>query len=336
MIMWRALVGSACSLLAVLVTAQPGGPSFCFVLAEDQELSVPLARPVSITYIARERLAYVGINATYAGPLQKLRLEGGPLFTHGNEGWMKYSPPEQICTEAHLLIAGGKDTMRIDLPEDPIVLVQRALTRWDRDTPEVIRFKHGRYVLTDLIEDAWAMSAAKVLADRLIAEEDATYRKQLADQEAYYSTHPTPPPTVKHNPPPQMTPEGIEREIAARPGLDRVDLEGTNADTVRVRITGSVMLDGGCASSMPLFALELLTDTGWVERMPMHDWQLDCGMATADWIDRQVTIPLAWWMYNFRNGGDGLLAPGTCRLRFRGANMKDMRTATFIVRPPDR
>lgn len=67
---------------------------------------------------------------------------------------MEYSPPEQICTEAHLLIVGGQDTMRIDLPEDPINLVQHALTRWDRNTPEVIRIKQGRYVLKDLIKDA--------------------------------------------------------------------------------------------------------------------------------------------------------------------------------------
>jgi hypothetical protein len=236
-----------------------------------------------------------------------------------------------------MLVMSGQDTMRIDLPNDPIALMQRALERWDRDTPEVIRFKRGRYVLTDLIEAAWATNAAKLLAHRLIAEEEAAYRKSLRDLEEHYrNTPPSTPPPAPYVPPPPMTQEQWEAEVAKRPGLEQVDIEHVNADTVRVRITGTVMLDGGCASSMPLVAVELLTDTGWVERLPMHDWQLDCGMGWVDWTDRQVTIPLAWWAYNFRNGGDGILAPGNYRLRFRGANMKDMRTASFEVRPPDR
>ena len=133
-----------------------------------------------------------------------------------------------------------------------------------------------------------------------------------------------------------MTQEQLEAEIAKRPGLEKVEIERVMADTVSVRISGTVMLDGGCASSMPLVAVELLTDTSWVERLPMHDWQLDCGLPWADWTDRQVTIPLAWWVYNYRSAGDGLLAPGIYRLRFRGANMTDMRTESFEVRPADR
>lgn len=127
-----------------------------------------------------------------------------------------------------------------------------------------------------------------------------------------------------------MTQEQWEAEVAKLPGLEKVALERVAGDTVQVRITGRVMLDGGCASSMPLMAVELLTDSVWIERLPMHDEQLDCGLSSADWTDRQVTILLAWWVYNFRNGGDGLLVPGTYRLRFRGANMKDMRTAEFL------
>ena len=130
-----------------------------------------------------------------------------------------------------------------------------------------------------------------------------------------------------------MTQEQWEAEVAKLPGLEKVALERVAGDTVQVRITGRVMLDGGCASSMPLMAVELLTDSGWIERLPMHDWQLDCGLSSADWTDRQVIIPLAWWVHNFRGRGDGLLVSGTYRLRFRGANMKDMRTAAFTLDP---
>lgn len=45
------------------------------------------------------------------------------------------------------------------------------------------------------------MSAAKALADRMIAEEDAAYRKELAELEAYYRAHPPLPPVGKYEPP---------------------------------------------------------------------------------------------------------------------------------------
>lgn len=324
-------------LLAMLgAHAQPAPPSFCFTLAENDTGLKPLGRIVEVVQYYRERVAYVGFDGSWLKPEVRLPLQGGLVFTDSSESWTAYTPLEGMAA-SRVVIATGEDTMWIDLPEDTDALQRNALARWDRASPEVVRFREGRFAIEELIADQFAAKDAKTLAERLIKEDDASYQKILRDMEEHYRTAPPPvPPPAPYVPPPPMTQEQWEAEMAKLPGLELVAIERVEGDTVHVRITGRVMLDGGCASSMPLVAVELLTDSGWVERLPMHDWQFDCGLSSADWTDRPVTIPLAWWVHNFRNGGDGLLAPGTYRLRFRGANMKDMRTAPFVVRPPDR
>jgi hypothetical protein len=323
-----ALVIRSCELWA-----QPGGPGFCFVLARDQDAPGPLARQVSVVYIARERMEYVGINATYAGPLKELKLEGGALFADSTEGWLKFSPPEQICTEVYVRAVSGQDTMRIDLPTDPTALVQRALKRWDRDSPEVIRFKRGRYVLVDLIGSAWATSAANMLADRLIAEDDASYRKQLAELEVWYKEHPpAPPPPAPMPPPPLMTQERFDSIAATWGSLEKVELEqhAWHLDSiVYVRFTGTITLTGGCASAMPMFGIEQQEKGEWVERMPMQEAQMDCGMPRATWKDQRVGFDLKWWTHTQSREGRGELLPGTYRMVFKGGNLKEVRTEAF-------
>lgn len=324
-------------LLATLgAHAQPAPPSFCFTLAENDTALQPFVLTTEVFQHYRERVAYVGVDDTWLKPEVRLPLQGGPLFIDSNANWIVYAPLEGMAS-SHVMVVAGADTMRIDLPEHPDALQQSAWARWDRATPEVVRFREGRYDMEELIAEQRSATEAKTLAEQLIKEDDASYEKLIRELERHYRE--TPPPkqvAAPYVPPPPMTQEQWEAEIAKHPGLKKVEVERVHVDTVQVRISGRVMLDGGGASGAPLLAVEMLIDTGWVERLPMHDWQLDCGMPWADWTDRQVTIPVAWWVYNFRSGGDGSLAPGTYRLRFRGANMKDVRTEKFDLRPPDR
>lgn len=327
-------------LLGLLVTlgahAQPAPPSFCFILAENDTALKPFGRTADVFQYYRERVAYVGFNGSWLKPEVQLPLQGAPVFSDSSERWTEYSPLDGMAASSVMVVAGN-DTMRIDLPEHPEALQRSASARWNRNTPEVVRFREGQFTIEELIVEPLAAKDAKTLAERLIKEDDASYQKLLRELEAHYRETPLPTPTAApYVPPPPMTQQQWEAEMAKLPGLEKAAIERVEGDTVRVRITGRVMLDGGCASSMPLLAVEMLTDTSWAERLPMHDWQLDCGMPWDDWDARQVTIPLAWWVYNFRSGGDGLLAPGTHRLRFRGGNMKDMLTEAFVVRPPDR
>lgn len=317
-------------LLVCRVLAQPGGPTFCFVLAADGDVLRPLARSVHVVQHSRERVLYEGYAGSYLKPEELLPLQGGALFRDSTERWEVYGPREGMAG-SFVLITSGAETMRIDLPEEVDSLVARALRRWNRDTPEVIRFRNGHYALDALIADAWNVNAANTLAARMIAEDDAAYKKELAGLEAYYRVHPPLAPPTNREPPHTPTAEEIAGEIAARPGLKEVNVDSAADGNVWVRISGRVMLNGGCGSGMPLFGVELHTDTGWVERIPFELIQMDCGMPWDDWDDHPLMIPLAWWVGARSREGERELRPGTYRLIFVGANSEHMRSAAFTM-----
>lgn len=307
-------------------------PSFCFVLAEHPQQARPLQRRATVLQHYRERIPYVGFNDTWLGPVQELTLEGGPLFRDSTERWVVFSPVEGMA-ESYVLVIHQPDTMHIDLPEDPKPLIDRAWRRWHRDTPEVIFFRKGRYAMEELVAGPWPGAAAKNLAKRLIAEDAATYKQELADLEEYYrNQRPPVPPSAHYVPPPPMTEEQWAAFWAEQPPLKKTSVDRVSADTVWVRITGRVALNGGCASSMPLFGLETLSDTGWVERIPFELIQMDCGMPWADWEDHVVVMPMRYWVVSHSRTSDKDLAPGSYRLLFRGGNMQQMRTEAFELR----
>ena len=155
--------------------------------------------------------------------------------------------------------------------------------------------------------------------------------KQLKEQEAYYRAQPPPVPPRTTEPPHTPTNEELQHEIAQRPGLIEVNVDSVVDGNVWVRISGRVMLNGACASGMPLYGVEMRTDTSWVERIPFDPIQMDCGMPWADWTDRTVMIPLAWWVRANSREGQGELMPGNYRLVFMGANMERLPTRSFLV-----
>ncbi len=320
-------------LICTSAWAQPQPPSFCFVLAEDNDGMWPFAREVHVVQHYRERVPYVGMNGSWLKPEESLVLHGGPLFSDTTEHWQWYRPREGMA-RAYVLVAAGADTMRIELPEDPGLLTQQAQQRADRDTPEVIRFRKGAFTIEHLMVDPWAVRAAEDLSRRLKEEDQRNHERTLAEQLAWQKAHPPTPTTEPAKSPPQPTAEEIMREIAQRPGLETVSVVRVDADTVWVKITGRVMLDGGCASGMPLFGIEMHTDTGWVERHAMGDAQMTCGMPWADWRDQEVMLPpLRWWVRVNSPVDRKELLPGRYRLVLMGANMERMRTEAFELVP---
>lgn len=316
----------------VVQVAVHAQPTFCFVLAQDEGSARPLRQCETVVQHYRERVPYVGFNATWLGPALGLTLEGGPLFRDSTKQWLVHTPVGGMA-ESYVLVVHHQDTMRIDLPEDSKELIDRAWRRGERDTPEVIRFRKGRYAMQELVADRWAVAAAHALAERLIAEDDAAHKLELAQLEEHYRNQPPPvPPTPPCTPPQPMAPEDWETYWAQQPPLKDARLDHRKADTLWVRITGRVMLNGGCGSGMPLFGVEVLTDTGWVERIPFERIQMDCGMPWADWDDHVVIMPpLRWWVGTHQSEGRKGLAPGSYRLFFIGGNGRELRTEAFPV-----
>lgn len=321
-------------LLPAGLFAQPQPPSFCFVLANDHAALRPLVRTVQMAQHYRRRVGLVNMDQTWLMPEETMALQAGPLMD-GKHHWQCYHPVEHV-EESYLLIIADTDTMRIDLPDDPSVLIDRAWARGQRDTPEVIRFRKGRYAVEELVMDPWAGTAARQMADRLIAEDEAMYKKELAALEEHYRKQPPhAPPAAPYIPPPPMAEQDWADYWAQQPPLKQVSIDRVSADTVWVRLTGRVMLNGGCGSGMPLFGLEMRTDTGWVECFPFEPTQMDCGMPWADWEDHLVMLPplrtINAWVGMHVASGKAALLPGRYRLSFVGGNNERQRTVEFVL-----
>jgi hypothetical protein len=318
------LLFAAASLCA---RAQP--PDFCFVISEPGNTDDPLYRPYEVKQHYQERVFYYNSDQFWLKS-DTITLQSGDLFKEKNGGWRVFSPVTGVV-ESHVLVIAGTDTMRIDLPDDMQPLIDRAWARWDRPSPDVIPFRKGRYAAEELVAEPRSVAAANMLAKRLIAADDAAYKQQLADLEEYYRNLPPPQPAPPpYTPPPPMTEEDRAAHWAKQPPLKEVQVHRVSADTVWVRITGRVMLDGGCASRMPLFGIEMRTDTGWVERIPFDMTQMDCGKPWTDWEDHTVMLPpLRWWVGAHSPTATKELLPGTYRIVLMGGDVKEVRTRPF-------
>ena len=62
------------------------------------------------------------------------------------------------------------------------------------------------------------------------------------------------------------------------------------SDTIVVRITGHVMLDGSCGGGTPLYGFQRKEDGAWVDYLPPCNVQLCCGMPSAEWVQRTVGL----------------------------------------------
>jgi hypothetical protein len=324
-------------LLVLVVTvgstlAQPQPPDFCFVISEPGNADDPLARPYEVKQQYRERVHYYNSDRIWLKPDTAINLQSGDLFKDKNGGWRVFTPVTGVA-ESRILVIAGTDTMHFDLPDDMRPLIDRAWARWDRPSPEVIRFRKGRYAVEELVAEPRSVAAANTLAKRLIAADDEAYKQQLADLEEYYRNLSPPQPAPRPcTPPPPMTEEDRAAYWAQQPPLKRIHLDHVSADTVWVRITGRVMLDGGCASGMPLFGIEMLADTGWVERIPFDLTQMDCGMPWGDWEEQVVKLPaLRWWVSVHQPEGKKELLPGSYRLFFVGGDLKRLWTEAFSL-----
>lgn len=318
------------TVLPLLAFAQPEPPDFCFVISEPGDADKPLSRTYVVQQQFRERVLYYDSDRSWLKPDTTITLQGGPLFQATDERWQVYHPWEAQANSCVLVIA-GKDTMRVDLPEDPQVLNERAWHRYERGSPEVIRFRKGRSSMVELLNGSETQRVSEALARKLKTEHDKVYKQSLADLEEYYRKQPPPePPRTPTVPPAPMTEEDWKVFWAEQPPLKEAMVERTSADTVWLRITGRVMLDGGCASGMPLFGIEMLTDTGWKERLPRREGQMDCGMPWGDWEERVVMLPpLLWWVGANSSEPTKELKPGTYRIVLMGGNMKEVRTEEF-------
>lgn len=337
-----------CGFAAMVATAQPGAPDIDFTLVIDDR-GTPMPGIHAEDMITRHDLTRQGKEPwsveehfTNADPNMPSRngehvswIQAGTSVPGLGRRRLQFHFIDCWCTGHYMRVQRGAEHMRIDLPDPPAerwALVQHVMQRsGDLASPEVIRFRPGRFTFSELMNDPAFDELEGRIARRLKDEENAGYKKQLAALEQYYRTRVPSAPPAPSLPPRQPTPDEIAQEVASRPGLKKVSIARTRADSVWVKITGRVMLDGGCASSGPMFGIEMHTDSGWVERHAMREDQMDCGMPWADWDDHEVRFILGCWVRANSPEGRKELAPGSYRLVFMGANQEHMRSEEFFL-----
>jgi hypothetical protein len=62
------------------------------------------------------------------------------------------------------------------------------------------------------------------------------------------------------------------------------------SDTIVVRITGHVKLDGSCSGSTPLYGFQRKEGKEWTDYLPPCNVQLCCGMPDAEWVQHTVAL----------------------------------------------
>ncbi|MBL7937744.1 MAG: hypothetical protein JNL43_00175 [Flavobacteriales bacterium] len=108
-------------------------------------------------------------------------------------------------------------------------------------------------------------------------------------------------------------------------GVRKAEVISADKEQAQVRLTGNIMLDGGC-SPKPYWSLEMLSDTGWVTRVPFPGAQLLCG--AGSWVYRKEVFNLQLGAYS---PVEGPLLPGTYRFVLLGRNGRMKRTAEFTL-----
>lgn len=229
----------------------------------------------------------------------------------GRHRHLRFSILDGYCTDQYLRVIRGDDTMRVDMPNDPTARGHLQLFMVKRSgalsSPEVIRFRPGRFSFVTLAQEERMNELEMRLAGRLLRDTE----KKSGQRRSREQTH-TADPVV------------AEKQKVVR----KVELHELLGDTAVLRFWGNVMLTGACGGIMPLMAVEVVGDRGWEDHVPMPDAQMDCGPLSEEGNGHELRIPLAEWMQ--AHGRSAM--PGRYRLKFRFADGAVRWTRAFELK----
>lgn len=240
----------------------------------------------------------------------------------GGQRHLRFTVLDCWCVDQYLLVVHGGETMRVDMPNDANArrnMVQQMERRSGNvPSPEVIRFRPGRFSYVAMAQEGEQQELEQRIADRLVKDAGKAPLVRVAP------TLPMPAPSIA-TAPQEERPKGCE------PHGGSFRLVEQHVDTLVLRVTGEVMLDGGCASNTPLMAVEVnVTHDNWLQLASTMDAQMDCGRSTTEWKDHELRIPVVEWIQ--RHGREGLaVMPGRYRMGVRFADGAVRWTKTFAL-----
>ncbi len=240
----------------------------------------------------------------------------------GGQRHLRFTILDCWCIDQYLLVIKDGDTMRVDMPNDASTrghLVHHMVRRSGGvPSPEVIRFRPGRFSYVAMAQEGELHQVEQRVANRLMKD---------AGKEPLVRVVPTLPMPA---PPIARTPQQEQPQMPAPHG-GSIRLVEQRGDTLVLRVTGEVMLDGACASNTPVMAVEVnVTHDNWLQLASTTDVQMDCGLSTTVWKDRELHIPVVAWMQ--RHGREGLaVMPGRYRMGIRFADGAVRWTKAFTL-----
>ncbi|HRF80257.1 MAG TPA: hypothetical protein PL070_09225 [Flavobacteriales bacterium] len=191
-------------LLAIRVAqAQPGSPDIGFTLVINEQ-GRPMPGLHAQDPITRHDLSRAGKPSwsveehfTNQSPYEPARngehtwwmRDGTRLPGLGKER-LRFHFIDCWCTEHYIMVYNGEESMRIDLPDAPAdrwAIAQHVMARSGYSaSPEVIRFRPGRYTFEELMHDPAFDRLEQRIAKRLKDDENASYVKELKELEERY------------------------------------------------------------------------------------------------------------------------------------------------------
>ena len=240
----------------------------------------------------------------------------------GRRHHLRFNIIDCWCRDHYLLVIQAGDTMRVDMPKDASTrghLVHHMVRRSGAvPSPEVIRFRPGRFSYVAMAQEGELHEVEQRIANRLMKD---------AGKEPLVRVVPTLPMPA---PPIARTPQQEQPQMPAPHG-GSIRLVEQRGDTLVLRVTGEVMLDGACASNTPVMAVEVnVTHDNWLQLASTTDVQMDCGLSTTVWKDHELHIPVVAWMQ--RHGREGLaVMPGRYRMGIRFADGAVRWTKAFTL-----
>jgi len=311
--------------------AQPGDRHLELVLFDDGAAVGCSATAAAFElYSAHAPYAYIAGDETprmrkseivYNGPFACLENSSPePVLRLPNDFYFSF--PSSLSTSLIVVVRSKRDTMFVENNHTYVYAKAVYPSGSSVSVPFVLPFESGWYKMSELMADA-----------RRLALHDAYYADFIRRTAHLY-------PVAKPNEPtlPVSQPDRAYEQPAGTYTQNDTSVFASMEkkayrvqDTIRVKISGTVMLTGECSNNRIVWTLQKQAGGQWETVADMCCAQMDCGLPFAKMTDRYFHVLIPDGATADEMPSNGHLTGGVYRLAVYNASLKPKWTEPFIV-----